>query len=65
MNIKRSLRMAMADRDVNSKQLAENLGVGPSQVSKWLNTGCITASGLKKLADYFEMPVSEFIKLGE
>ena len=57
--------MAMADRDINSKQLADDLGVGPSQVSKWLNTGSITATGLQKIADYFGIPVSEFIKLGE
>ena len=65
MNIRKSIKIAMASKDVNQFELAKGIGVVPSQISKWINKGGITVKGLESLAAYFDMSVSEFIKLGE
>lgn len=65
MNIGRSIKIAQAKKGMRGKDLAKKLGVTQSTVS--LMTIRETASGamLKKLADVFEMSVSEFVELGE
>ena len=65
MNISKSLRIAMIHKSVKQSDVAKGLGVGVPQISKWANNQVITSKRMHDLARYFEMPVSEFIKLGE
>ena len=65
MNLKKSLRKAMLEKDKKPAEVASALGVGYQQVSKWCNGDGITMNNLRKLADFFDMKLSEFIALGE
>ncbi len=65
MNLARSIRVAAAIKGCAVSAVARGVGVDPSKVSQWRSTGLISLRNIEKLAAYFEMPVSEFIKLGE
>jgi len=65
MNLSKSLRLAIAQKGVKHKDLADALGTSSQQVSNWLKSGSIRQSSIVAIADYFEMPASEFIALGE
>ena len=65
MDLKKSLRLSIADKGVKHKDLAKALGTSNQQVSNWLKSGAIKQSSIIDIADYFEIPVSEFIALGE
>lgn len=52
--------------DINASELARRMGVGVSHMSQTLNKNRnIQISTVKKMADSFDMKVSEFIALGE
>lgn len=55
----------MVHKRVNGQEVATGIGVHQTQISKWLKSGSINKSGLERLSVYFEIPVSEFVKLGE
>ena len=65
MNIKRSFRRCMADKDINQKELAVKIGVHESTLSVWISTGQMTTKNLSKSAKVFGITASEFIALGE
>lgn len=65
MNIGKSIKVALAKKGMKSKDLAKILGVtGPTVSTMTTRT---TASGqmLSRLAEAFDMPVSDFVALGE
>ena len=65
MNLSRSLKIAIAKKVIKHKDLAEALGTSSQQVSNWIKSGSIKQSSIVDLSAFFEMPVSEFIALGE
>lgn len=65
MNLSKSLRLVIAEKGIKHKDLAKALGTSSQQVSNWLKNGSIKQSSIIAIADYFEMPVSEFIAIGE
>ena len=65
MNLGKSLRVAVAQKGVKNIDVAKHLNVAPQQVTNWIASGKIKQENIIKLACFFEMPVSGFIKLGE
>ena len=65
MNVSKSIRVALAMRELTQKQLAERLGMYESAVSQLVNRSSITTDELKQVADALGMKVSELVALGE
>lgn len=65
MNVSKSIRVALAMRELTQKQLAERLGMYESAVSQLVNRSSITTDKLKQVADALDMRVSELVALGE
>ncbi len=66
MNIGKSIKVACAQKEIQQQDLAEMLGLSTVTISTLANNkgGCKQKT-LVALAGAFEMPVSEFIALGE
>lgn len=65
MNVKKSIQIAMAQRGMKQKDLAEALGVGDTTVSGFMNRENCSSQTIQRLAEVFQMKESEFIALGE
>lgn len=65
MNIGKSIRVAMAINERNTKWVANGLDASVSWVNMIKNQTGVSQKTLEKLAKLFDMPVSEFIALGE
>ena len=66
MNIPKSIKMAQVSREVDNASLLKAVAKSQSWLSLVLNgKRDIRVSTLEVLAELFEMPVSEFIALGE
>lgn len=65
MNIGRSINVALAKKDMKKADLARSMDWSANYVSKICKSPEIGMGSVKKLADFFEMSVSEFISLGE
>jgi DNA-binding Xre family transcriptional regulator len=67
MNIGKSIKIACAQKSMKQIELAESLGLTPITVSRMANNKgeALRKETLEELANVFEMPVSEFIALGE
>jgi transcriptional regulator with XRE-family HTH domain len=65
MNIGKSIRKALIDRDMRQNQLAAKMGVGVRWMSRMANSRVASMQTVEALANQFDMTVSEFIKLGE
>ena len=65
VNVSKSIRVALAMRELTQKQLAERLGMYESAVSQLVNRSSITTDKLKQVADALGMKVSELVALGE
>lgn len=65
MNIKRSVRIALAKKDMTQAEMAKIVGVTPATLSLIINREEIPTGRLEQFATAFEMSVSDFIKLGE
>lgn len=65
MNLGKSLKIAIAKSEMKQKDLAELLGTSPQQVSNWVSSGSIKQSSIVDICTALNMPVSEFVKLGE
>ncbi|MNR49443.1 Helix-turn-helix domain protein [compost metagenome] len=65
MNIRKSTLIALAKKDMRQADLAKKLGIASNTLSEIIGKETCSGQTLQKLADAFEMPVSEFIKLGE
>lgn len=65
MDLGKSIRIAIETNNITRAILADKLGCGRPNVTKMISTGQVRSETLKRLADAFEMSVSEFVKLGE
>jgi plasmid maintenance system antidote protein VapI len=65
MDVGKSIRIALAQRNINRVTLAKMMDCAPPGVSQMCNRPSIRTDTLKKLAKVFGMKVSEFIALGE
>jgi plasmid maintenance system antidote protein VapI len=65
LNVGKSTKIMLAKTDKNSKWLEEQLGVSRTRVSGLINSADAGSSTINKLAAIFDIPVSEFIALGE
>lgn len=65
MNIGRSIKVALAKRDMKQIDLAKSMGCSVAYISKICRSKESGIGTIQKLADFFGMQVSEFIALGE
>lgn len=66
MDIGKSIKIACIQNDVRQGELAEELGISTVYMSRLATNKCPCKKDmLETLAAKFEMPVSEFIALGE
>lgn len=66
MNIGKSLKIAMAQKEMDTKLLARKMKLTVARINQIKNTHChVGGETLGRLAAVFKMPVSEFIALGE
>lgn len=65
MNVGKSIKVALAKREMRSGDLAKILGVTPQTVSNMSSRATCTGQMLIHLAQSFDMKVSEFVALGE
>jgi plasmid maintenance system antidote protein VapI len=65
MDVGKSIRVALAQRNMNKITLAGLIGCAAPGVSQMCNRPNVRTDTLKKLAKVFGMKVSEFIALGE
>lgn len=65
MNLRKSIKVALAQRNMEQKALAEQLHMSQSSMSQLAKQESCTGATLQKLADAFGLKVSEFVALGE
>lgn len=65
MNIKKSLKIALAQREKSQTWLAKKLGVTHQSVSKIGATGHSNTRTIETVCKALNMSVSDFIALGE
>lgn len=65
MNLRKSVMLALASKEMMQKDLAKQLGMSQGSMSQLVNQKSCTGATLQKLAGAFGMKVSEFVKLGE
>ena len=65
MDISKSIQHCLDDTGIKKLKLAEKLGVSQQTVSTLMKSEKCTGDMLNKLAEAFNMPVSEFVALGE
>lgn len=65
VNLLKAIRVALAMKEMNQKQLAERLGMYESAMSQLINRPSITTEKLTQIADALDMKVSELVALGE
>lgn len=65
MNISKSINIAISQREILKSDLAEGVGVTPVRISQICSGNVCSGKMLVKLADFFDMKVSEFVALGE
>jgi len=65
MNLARSIRVALAQRDHNAAWLADKIGVKRQQIGRIIKTGNATTTTVDKIAKALELSSSELIALGE
>lgn len=66
MNLAKSLKIALIERDMKAKDLAAQMGVSQTYVS-YLATGrkTTTVEKMTQIAELLDYKVSEFVALGE
>lgn len=65
MDIGKSIKVALAQRDWKQKDLAEKLGITEVAVSSLVRCKECSGSRLRSLSKVFDIPASEFVALGE
>ena len=65
INIARSLRLWMAEKNINQRELAESADISPSHLSVIMSTGSCSTVTLQKLADGMDILASELLARGE
>lgn len=65
MNAARSMKIAMAQRDLNQEQLASLAGITQSSISGLAGRNKWNGESLVKISKALGLKVSEFVALGE
>ncbi len=65
MNIKKSIELAIAEKGYRSSYVAEQMNMTRQAFSQMKARKYHRMQTIEDLANIFDMPVSEFIKLGE
>lgn len=65
MHIGRSINVALAKRGMKKTEMASALGCSNQYITKMSKSTELGLGTIKKLAEFFDMQVSEFISLGE
>jgi len=65
MNIKKSIRVALAQKDLTQGDLAEMVGMTASNMSLLLKRDSISTARLSEIAEALNMKVVDLLKLGE
>ena len=65
MNIKKSVKIALAKSDKRQGWLADKLDMKEASLSSIMHVNKPSSANINKLAGAFDMKVSEFIALGE
>jgi DNA-binding Xre family transcriptional regulator len=65
MNVGKSIKVALAKKGLKQKDLADLMGIKPPSVSALAGQKSCSGETLEKLAAALDLPVSEFIALGE
>lgn len=65
MNIGDSIKIALIKKKATQKDLAGQIGISEVTMTRIVNGGGCKQKHLEAMAKFFEMPVSEFIALGE
>lgn len=65
MNAGRSLRVALAKKDMTQQDLAKQMKVSSAYVSRLANAEHIGMGTVVSLSEFFGMKPSEFLALGE
>lgn len=65
MNLRKSIKVALAQRGISQKSLADQIGMSETGISQLAAQKSCTGATLQKLATAFDLKVSEFIALGE
>lgn len=65
MNVGKSLKMALAKRDMNQIQLAEKMKCTQVWINRLANSESASMGTVTHLAEALDMKVSEFIALSE
>lgn len=65
MDLKKSIKIALAKKGENTIWLANKLGVSPRTVTEWMKVGRINTDQVQDISRVCGMKSSEFIALGE
>ena len=65
MNVGKSIKHALINKGWGYTDLSERMELTAGQIGRLANQESCKGAVIKKLADAFDMPVSEFIALGE
>lgn len=65
MNIKKGIRVALAQKGLTQGLLASKIGMTGPALSQMLNRKSITSEKLAQIAGALEMKASELVALGE
>ncbi|MGB5990667.1 MAG: helix-turn-helix transcriptional regulator [Marinifilaceae bacterium] len=66
MNVKKAIKIAMAQRDTNQKELSVSSGVSETTLSHTISgRSSPNAKTIAKIAEGLNMSYSELVKLGE
>lgn len=63
--LEKSLRIALAHKNMNKKQLATKMKCTPVYISNIMKDGRLSVTKLNEVADNLGLPLWEFVKLGE
>ncbi len=65
MNVKKAINQALLDHEQTQAWLSEQTGVQSQTITRMKRVNNASIEAMEKLADAFDMKLSDFIKLGE
>lgn len=65
MNACKSMKIAIVKRDWTQSRLSDVTGLSQAAISRLANNQNWNCASLQRMADAFDMKVSEFVALGE
>ena len=63
-NIGKALRRVQADKRISNVDVARHFKVNPVQVARWRNSDDNRFSRVVEFAQFFDVPLQEFVELG-